>query len=380
MSEQKRILLVHLVSLGDCLYATTIARQIKQDYPGCHLTWAISNLCSTVIENNPDVDLVWEVPCGKMSDGWGVAWEKIKAEAIRKKESGLFDLVFFTQLYPDNFSNYDGTIRSSLFRSYQNPITVPVSPVVVLTENEVKNVEHFARRNRLKEFRNVILFESSPGSGQSRINNDIALRISKKITDRFPDTVILLSSNQKIQTDHERIIDASELTFRENAELSKYCTLLVGCSSGITWLLTSTWAKKVPMIEILKKGAVLFEFASVRYDLAYWGEPTDHIIEITRSDDDYIARCIDMALSSGIEQTRKTFDERLVPRRFSLVLEIRELVFKKEYKKVIPTSRNYYQRNRDWAVFFVVPYALARAATRYPFWIITNKVKPGMSN
>ncbi|MEQ1577992.1 MAG: hypothetical protein ABL894_10090, partial [Hyphomicrobium sp.] len=57
-----RILLGQLGSNGDCLYATTIARQIKKDFPGCHLTWAISSLCTRVLDNNPDVDEVWEVP------------------------------------------------------------------------------------------------------------------------------------------------------------------------------------------------------------------------------------------------------------------------------------------------------------------------------
>ena len=37
-----KVSLVQLDANGDCLYATTIARQIKQDYPGCHLTWWIS--------------------------------------------------------------------------------------------------------------------------------------------------------------------------------------------------------------------------------------------------------------------------------------------------------------------------------------------------
>jgi ADP-heptose:LPS heptosyltransferase len=59
----KKILIVHLVSNGDCLYVTAIARQIKIDYPGSHLTWIISNLCSQVLINNEYVDQVeiWPV-------------------------------------------------------------------------------------------------------------------------------------------------------------------------------------------------------------------------------------------------------------------------------------------------------------------------------
>jgi hypothetical protein len=56
------ILLVQLYANGDCLYATTLARQIKHDYPGCHLTWAISPSCKSIIDLNPYVDAVRLVP------------------------------------------------------------------------------------------------------------------------------------------------------------------------------------------------------------------------------------------------------------------------------------------------------------------------------
>ena len=98
-----------------------------------------------------------------MSDGWESSWEKIKAEANEKKEQGLYDYIFFIQLYPDNFSNYDGTIRSSLFRNYPTPITVPVAPVLILDEQEIENVDNFVKRHKLKEFKNVRRFEELTG-------------------------------------------------------------------------------------------------------------------------------------------------------------------------------------------------------------------------
>ena len=122
--KQKRILLLHLVSLGDCLFATAVARQIKHDFPNCHLTWAISSQCSQVARNNPYVDEIWEVYTEKMNDAFGDAWKETKKKAIEKKENGFYDYVFFTQINPDNFYNYDGTIRSTIFRAYPNPITV----------------------------------------------------------------------------------------------------------------------------------------------------------------------------------------------------------------------------------------------------------------
>jgi ADP-heptose:LPS heptosyltransferase len=249
MIKQKRILLLHLVSLGDCLYITALARQIKYDYPGCHLTWAISSRCSQIVQNNPFIDEIWEVHSKSMSDV-GTSWAETKKRALEKKETGLYDCIISTQISPDNFFNYDGTIRSSTFRGYPNPITVPVDPIIYLTEKEIENVKIFVNMYEINKYKHVILFECTPSSDQSPLDKDFALRLSKKIVENYEDTIIIITSHQKINSEHRRIVDASSLTFRENAELSKYCNLLIGCSSGITWLLTSTWAKKIPTIQI----------------------------------------------------------------------------------------------------------------------------------
>jgi ADP-heptose:LPS heptosyltransferase len=346
MITRKRILLMHLVSLGDCLYVTAVARQIKQDYPGCHLTWAISSRCSQVLQNNPYVDEIWEIFSETMSD-IGNAWEETKKKALEKKLNGEYDHIFFTQIHPDNFFNYDGTIRSSTFRGYPHPIKVPVAPVVVLTENEIENVNNFVKLHKINDFKHVILFESSPGSNQSPLNDNFTANLSKKIVEKFEESIIILSSHKKINSGHKRIIDASALTFRENAELSKHCSLLIGCSSGITWLLTSTWAKKLPTIQILKKGALLYEFASVSYDLKYWGQQTNHIVEITKFEEDYIFDCVNTTLIHGIERAREKYNEILTPSFNSVFLMITILVYRIKFKQIPILIRHFYERNRE---------------------------------
>src|SRR5690242_13836392 len=99
---RKKILLVHLVSNGDCLMATTIARQIKADFPGCHLTWAISHKCRQVIENNPFVDTIMSVDIGPNESPVGDVWYRVKRDAERRKAAGELDDVYYTQIFPDN--------------------------------------------------------------------------------------------------------------------------------------------------------------------------------------------------------------------------------------------------------------------------------------
>ena len=95
---RKTILLGHLRSTGDCLYATAIARQIKSDYPSCYLTWAIGKPYAQILYNNPFVDEVWEVDYALTSGDPNSAWNIFESEARLKFKAGMYDLIFF---YPD---------------------------------------------------------------------------------------------------------------------------------------------------------------------------------------------------------------------------------------------------------------------------------------
>jgi hypothetical protein len=81
--HQQRILLGHLASFGDCLYATTIARQIKNDYPDCHLTWAIGSKYHSVIDENPYVDEKWIFPFDDITNLQSI-WDMFEKELQTK--------------------------------------------------------------------------------------------------------------------------------------------------------------------------------------------------------------------------------------------------------------------------------------------------------
>jgi ADP-heptose:LPS heptosyltransferase len=290
-SKPQRILLGHLASFGDCLYATTLAKQIKADYPDSHLTWAIGSIYSSVLIGNPHIDEVWEIPI-KNRDEIAEAWFQFADQALEKHKNGEFDQIFLTQIYPDNYKTYDGTLRSSILRFYGKPITVGVTPVIYLTEEEIKNVYDFAQTNSLINNEKVVLFECSAKSEQSFVTEEFAIELAQKIAENLPDWKILMSSNISIprSMQYGNIIDASSLSFRENAELTKYCSLLIGCSSGISWLATSDWAKKLPMIQLLKSDKSMY--ASFTYDHKYHGLSTDHIIEMTDTTVDKVFSCV----------------------------------------------------------------------------------------
>ena len=314
-NSNKRILLGQLVSNGDCLYATAIARQIKEDFPDCHLTWAIGSNCCAILDGNPHVDEIWEIPLADSREGISEeVWQKFEREANARKNEGRFDEVFFTQIVPGNLQNHDGCVRSSIFRGYPNPITVSVAPVLRLSPDEVENVARFAASHRLIEYTNVILFECSPQSEQSFVTPAFAFEAARLIVAAMPDVCVILSSHQSFNSSDKHIIDGSVLTLRETAELTKNCSLLIGCSSGVSWITTSDWAKPLPMIQLPKPD--LFHCNSFINDFTRWSLGTDSVLEMTDCSPDKLLQCVGVIFQSDFGSAKLKFQQR-VPIRFS---------------------------------------------------------------
>jgi ADP-heptose:LPS heptosyltransferase len=277
MSHPK-ILIVLLNSNGDCLYGTVIARQIKEvDFPGCYLTWMVNNHCRQSIEYNPYIDNIWEIET-KNTITIIDEWNELLKIAYDKKSKGEFDHVFCLQIHGDNVLNFDGGIRSSIYRNYPHKITVPQDPIIFLKQTEIDRVAMFAQKNNLSQFKKVVLIECGPQSFKSNLHSDYLLPLLTSISSKNKDVIFILSSNKKILNTNNQIVDGSELTFRENAELTKYCNLFIGCSSGITWLTTSQWAKKLP--KVILTNPKNYYASSLIHDHKLAGLPTDDVIEI----------------------------------------------------------------------------------------------------
>ena len=345
VASGRKILLGQLGRRGDCLYATTVARQIKHDYPDCNLTWAISSIYRSVIDHNPFVDNVWELQQYE-NDSVNDVWERFEHEAWKRKNNGEYDEVFLTQVHPGNYQNFDGTTRSSLFRGYPHPITVPINPVICLSENEVSDVWHFMTEHQVTNSDTVILFEAASTSGQSFVTPEFAILTAERVLQKNPKIKFIISSNRQIDNIHPHIIDGSTLTFRQNAEVTKYCTLLVGCSSGISWLSTSDWAKPLPQIQLLAGRTRMF--ASMFHDAKYFNLPTDNFIELVDVPPGEAAEIVLLSVRDGFAKTFSRY-QTTIPVKFDFYFSqiYNELISKRQYNK---TSK-----------------ALSTASTRYRY-------------
>lgn len=362
----KRILLGHLNSMGDCLFVTVIARQIKEvDFPDCHLTWAVNSKCKQVVELNPHIDEIWEIPTEKAMSS-PEEWNDFVSQAEKRKENGDFDAVFYTQIAGENWANYDGGIRSSTYNNYPREISVSHQPIVRLSKWEVENVARFAEKYRLGAFRQIILIECGPNSFDVALDLRAAYEFARTITKENKEIAVVLSSNKRIASTEANIIDGSELSFRENAELIKYCDLFIGCASGISWLATTDWAKKINTVLVINQQH--FVFPSMIYDHEYLNLPTDHIIEI-KSDAEAIKKlkdCFDAILSGGFSQARKTYTEKIESGNYLfLFYQLESTLGKLDFGKFVSCLSRVFKRNGLRVIF--------NAGFRKVFWDLQLK-------
>ena len=176
----RKFLIGQLGCFGDCLFATPLAKQIKNDYPDSHVTWAVAGKYKSILALNPYVDSIWEISVSDNNYS-GESWTKFETEALQRKSDGEFDEIIFSQIPPLNWIKYTGTIRNTILSSYGKPITVPIEPTIKLSENEIENVKLFSEKYKLGDFKNVILFECAPGSGQSTVNTEFAIKVANEI-------------------------------------------------------------------------------------------------------------------------------------------------------------------------------------------------------
>src|SRR4029077_299277 len=190
-----------------------------------------SSLCRKTIEENPFIDEIWEIPLPDWSDELLRAnWSSFESEALSRYDRGLYDFVFFTQIYPGNPHHFEGTVRPGIFLGYPGKITDPLQPSLQLRPEEVDRVNYFAQQNRLHDFEQIILFECSGKSGQTHITPEFALLATEAMVEKTEGRhAFILSSQHAVPRLRKGIIDGSVLTLRELAELTKHCSLLIGC-------------------------------------------------------------------------------------------------------------------------------------------------------
>jgi len=368
--NRKKILLAQLNSNGDCLYATVIARQIKEkDFPGCHLTWVVNSRSRQSLQNNPYIDEIWEYPT-TLAVADIKEWEAMKRIAEEKKAAGDFDHIFYTQIIGENVIRLTGEIRPSIYKNYPGKLTVPYTPILRLTDDEKNNVKKFAEFHQLDKFKNVVLVECGPESFSLSFNLKAAIEFTKDFTSSDHETCFILSSASKTGFSIPGVIDGSSLSFRENSALSHHCNFFIGCGSGISWIVTSDEAKHLPKIIIIDDHA-LFN-TSVADDQRYCGFETQDIIEIKDGPGllPALKECLSKALNNKFLEARDQYHSRFHRKNFLYLHRVCKSSF--DQWDFISPLRSWYDATKRFGFSWNAVYHMANAYLRLPYYIPRN--------
>lgn len=301
-----KILLVQLAANGDCLFVTPIAKQIKEiDFPDCHLTWLIGTQYKQVLKNNPYIDEIIEIPSETKED-IGKNRKAVFQHISSLGEKIKYDKIFITDFVEHNIHNCYGTTRSMLLRNYPLSIKIDPHPLIFLDHEEVEEVNDFCKVNRISNQTFNVLFECSPQSGQSLMTLKKAIQIAKNVICKNESIKFILTSKESFTNINENIIDGSSISFRANAELANHCNLLVGCSSGISWLCTSNHTKRIPFIQIIDPN---YPSASMKTDFRFFGFKTDFLIELFNPNDNIVENCIIFSSYGNFSKAKRKFDQ-----------------------------------------------------------------------
>ncbi len=221
------------------------------------------------------------------------------------------DQMVHLQVHSKHLTEFYTTLRHTVFKICGRPITVEPRAVVRLTAQETRNVARFVEVNGLARYSKIILFECVPSSGQAPVDIDFALAVARNFTEERSDTCFVLTSPSRLPFSSPQIIDGSCLSYRENLALINASTVLIGCSSGISWLTIAEGAKKIPMLQLMNTESPIF--AGMNFDFRIHGLDSGHIIERTDFTVDVVTECLKDILELGVETAKKRWNQDFMP-------------------------------------------------------------------
>jgi hypothetical protein len=305
--NKEKILLVQLFSNGDCLFVTTIARQIKINYPDCELTWQVSSKCKSMLLHNPDVDLIEEVEISDATQN-RLVFDSVVTDAMLKKQEGIYDRIIIPQLLGSNMKFYDGIVCTSLYRASGLKITVDTKPVLILTDVEKQTAAEFAQKNNLCVYKNIVLFECAPQTNQLLLTDEIILDYCLRIISN-KNTCVILSAPKAYNFLQQHILDGNTLSIRETVALTHHCTHLLGCSSGISWAATSNEAKLLPTIQILAPDAYYFNPLSLTFRKL--NRSTENLLELIEFNNEKIQIVFKDIFQVGFQEAKEKHHQQV---------------------------------------------------------------------
>ncbi len=244
--ETKDVAIVVMASWGDVIISTLIARAIRDQKPGWHITYYTSSACSGAIDNNPAIHNIITIP-GNKDQAWGmqdnvIANAKKKHEKVITPWAGWYPQHEWLPLQTDDWHTLPhhnfmwAYVRTAQLEGLKIPNTFQI--YLHLNNNEIKKATNFI--SSLGKTRKVLI-EVEGHSGQSWMRQSWISPIQDILTTKYGNDVELLISKGGQETIEisqakkkwpGRVHLLNNYTLREVAAIFNACDIFIGCSSG----------------------------------------------------------------------------------------------------------------------------------------------------
>jgi ADP-heptose:LPS heptosyltransferase len=208
------------------------------------VVWFTSERYACVLENNPDIDEVVALPGDP---------RELDSQLERLRASRQWYRFYEPAPYRAYENVPGGDLTELLLSTYDGPMTVPLRPVVVLTDEEVQQARSWWAQ--LPSDRPRILVETEFYSQQSPWTVEYAREMIETLRPLRPVFVFTAKNRppylDELAADYPDLVWC-DVPFRLNAELYNLCDAFIGVSSAISCLSNSTWCREdVPHIDVV---------------------------------------------------------------------------------------------------------------------------------
>lgn len=226
--------IVQLASWGDTFISTCLPRAVREQAPGCSVTFYVSSACASAVTNNPDIDELVVLPATKAEAFamWDDVYRQAKGrhKVVVQPWAGKRPVSEWKLIKSRERRNFIWS-ASRCIQELGLKFKGPAQNYIYPTAEEQQRVRELL--TRLGPMPKVLM-EFEAFSKQTQLTVDWLPKILRTIEKRIGQVQFLLSAGN-IPGDLlkcNNVIPLNDYTLREVALLPDYCKAFFGVSSG----------------------------------------------------------------------------------------------------------------------------------------------------
>jgi len=232
-TDQHRVAVVKLISLGDCTICTRLMKEVRGKYPDSYITLYTTVMYENLFKDNPYIDEIKTVgPVDWSLFGSACSLMLYDAVTFNALSTEAWDTcIEFNQL--DHWMEYRRE-GGSMLQSYANMIDVKIEDD--LYDVHLTDAEHKAAEFIDKQFPGegpLVIMHTTAGWKLKEWPKVNFSEIANRLYDKYGARIYVLGkdADERLESTYTKNI-GGQLTLKEQIALMKRATLFIGCDSG----------------------------------------------------------------------------------------------------------------------------------------------------